>query len=146
MKRPHHDTPPPRDLDDLRKRNAAARHLLEEWLADASGYEEETWPLLQERSKWSARLPPASYSVARRLVLAAGVLGQASHPRRNQPFAQWVGAMLATDTTVCVSEIADDEVRRELIRADRPVGLARLDASKPRSLTSRYPPHHAASR
>ena len=38
--------------------------------------------------------------------------------------------MLATDTTVCVSEIADDEVRRELIRADRPVGLARLDALK----------------
>ena len=49
MKLPHHDRPLPLDLDDLRKRNAAARHLLEEWLADTSGYEEETWPLLQER-------------------------------------------------------------------------------------------------
>ena len=49
MKLSPHDTPPPLDLDDLRKRNAAARHLLEEWLADASGYDEETWPLLQEQ-------------------------------------------------------------------------------------------------
>jgi len=39
-------------------------------------------------------------------------------------------AILATDTTVFVSEIADYEVRRELIRADRPVGLARLNALK----------------
>ena len=38
--------------------------------------------------------------------------------------------MLATDTTVFVSEIADYEVRRELIRANRPVGLARLNALK----------------
>ena len=49
MKLPPHDTPPPLDLDDIRKRNAAAQHLLQEWLADASGYDEETWPLLQER-------------------------------------------------------------------------------------------------
>ena len=49
MKLSHHDTPPPLDLDDIRKRNAAARQLLQEWLADASGYDEETWPLLQER-------------------------------------------------------------------------------------------------
>ena len=68
--------------------------------------------------------------MARRLVLDAGVLGQASHPRRNQAFAQWFSAVLATDTTVFVSEIADYEVRRELIRADRPVGLARLNALK----------------
>ena len=63
-------------------------------------------------------------------MLDAGVLGQAAHPRRNQAFAQWFGAILATDTTVFVSEIADYEVRRELIRADRPVGLARLNALK----------------
>ena len=63
-------------------------------------------------------------------MLDAGVLGQASHPRRNQAFAQWFTAILATDTTVFVSEIADYEIRRELIRADRPVGLARLNALK----------------
>jgi hypothetical protein len=49
MKLPPHDTPPLLDLDDIRKRNVAAQHLLQEWLADASGYDEETWPLLQER-------------------------------------------------------------------------------------------------
>jgi len=54
MKLPHHDTPTPLDLDDLRKRNAAARQLLQEWLADASGYDEETWPLLQERQRTRA--------------------------------------------------------------------------------------------
>jgi hypothetical protein len=63
-------------------------------------------------------------------VLDAGVLGQASHHRRNQAFAQWFTAILATDTTVFVSEIADYGIRRELIRADRPVGLARLNALK----------------
>jgi hypothetical protein len=46
---PHHATLPTLDLDDIRKRNAAARQLLQEWLADTSGYDEETWPLLQER-------------------------------------------------------------------------------------------------
>jgi len=39
-------------------------------------------------------------------------------------------AMLATETTVFVSEIADYEVRRELLRADRPAGLARLNVLK----------------
>jgi hypothetical protein len=58
MKLPHHDTPPPLDLDDLRKRNAAARQLLQEWLADASGYDEETWPLLKERLE-AERTAPA---------------------------------------------------------------------------------------
>ena len=58
MKLPHHDMPTPPDLDDLRKRNAAVRQLLQEWLADASGYDEETWPLLQERLE-AERLVPA---------------------------------------------------------------------------------------
>jgi hypothetical protein len=58
MKLSHHDPPPPLDLDDIRKRNAAARHLLQEWLADASGYDEETWPLLQARLE-AERTAPA---------------------------------------------------------------------------------------
>jgi len=28
--------------------NTAARRLLRKWLADESGYEEETWPLLKQ--------------------------------------------------------------------------------------------------
>jgi predicted nucleic acid-binding protein len=63
-------------------------------------------------------------------VLDTGVLGQASHPRRNREFAQWFVQILATDTTMFIAEIADYEVRRELIRAERHVGIARLDALK----------------
>ena len=69
MKLPHHDTPPLPDLDDLRKRNAAAPQLLQEWLADASGYAEEIWPLLKERLEaertapvMCAMLPPGQYN------------------------------------------------------------------------------------
>jgi hypothetical protein len=47
IKMPQQDTIPTLDLDDIRTRNAAARQLLQEWLADASGYDEETWPLLK---------------------------------------------------------------------------------------------------
>lgn len=64
------------------------------------------------------------------LVLDTGVLGQASHPRRNREFARWFTRILATDITVFVPEIADYEVRRELLRAERHVGIARLDALK----------------
>ncbi len=32
----------------VRTRNATARKLLQTWLADESGYEEETWPLLKQ--------------------------------------------------------------------------------------------------
>ena len=31
-----------------RRRNAAARQLLQKWLADDSGYDEETWPFLKQ--------------------------------------------------------------------------------------------------
>jgi len=47
IKIPQQDTTPTLDLDDIRKRNATTRQLLQEWLADESGYDEETWPLLK---------------------------------------------------------------------------------------------------
>ncbi len=34
--------------EDRRRRNAAAIALLDEWMADESGYDEETWPLLRD--------------------------------------------------------------------------------------------------
>lgn len=64
------------------------------------------------------------------LLLDAGVLGQASHPRRNPEFAQWFDRLLTTETEVIIPEIADYEVRRELLRAERSVGLQRLDQLK----------------
>lgn len=65
-----------------------------------------------------------------RFLLDAGVLGQASHPRRNLAFAQWFDQLLQTDAVIMVSEIADYEVRRELLRARREVGIGRLDKLK----------------
>ena len=64
------------------------------------------------------------------IILDAGILGQVSHPRRNPAFAAWFDRLLASDTIVFISEIADYEVRRELLRADRYVGIARLDQLK----------------
>jgi predicted nucleic acid-binding protein len=69
-------------------------------------------------------------SVPEAVVFDAGVLGQASHPRRNLVFAQWFDRLLATNTTVYIAEIADYEVRRELLRAERHEGVARLDRLK----------------
>ena len=63
-------------------------------------------------------------------LLDTGVLGQASHPRRNPAFAQWFDRLLATDTAVMIPEIADYEVRRELLRAERHIGIQRLDQLK----------------
>jgi len=36
------------DAEDRRDRNDEVIRLLDEWLADESGYDEETWPLLKE--------------------------------------------------------------------------------------------------
>jgi hypothetical protein len=47
IKLPHQDARPTLDPDEIRQRNAAARQLLEEWLADESRYDEETWWLLK---------------------------------------------------------------------------------------------------
>lgn len=33
---------------EIRRRNHAAQHLLESWMADTSGYDEATWPKLRE--------------------------------------------------------------------------------------------------
>lgn len=64
------------------------------------------------------------------IVLDAGVLGEASHPRRNPEFARWFDQLLATDTIVMIAEIADYEVRRELLRAEKWTGIVRLDHLK----------------
>jgi predicted nucleic acid-binding protein len=42
--------------------------------------------------------------------------------------AQWLQGLLAVRTRVVVPEIADYEVRRELLRANKTKGLAHLDA------------------
>ena len=64
------------------------------------------------------------------IVLDTGILDQVSHPRRNPEFTHWFESVLATDTTVIIPEIADYEVRRELLRAEKAISITRLDQLK----------------
>ncbi len=69
-----------------------------------------------------------------RIVLDAGPLGMISHPRRNREVADWLVARLRAGVEIIIPEIADYEVRRELLRAGKRKGLERLDHLK-RELT-----------
>jgi len=63
--------------------------------------------------------------------LDAGPLGLASNPGRSDAAAEcarWLRGLVAGGTRVLVPEVADYEVRRELLRAGKDAGLARLDA------------------
>jgi predicted nucleic acid-binding protein len=65
------------------------------------------------------------------ILLDAGPLGLLSNPnRRGQTLAcrRWLQALTAAGRRILVPEIADYEVRRELLRANKVKGLTRLDA------------------
>ena len=68
----------------------------------------------------------------RTIVLDAGPLGLVTHPGGSEEAdacrSWFLDAALDGSTVVVVPEIADYEVRRELIRARRAAGIARLDA------------------
>jgi predicted nucleic acid-binding protein len=69
--------------------------------------------------------------VARAIVLATGPIGLVTNPKHSaQSMAcnQWLQAHLKSGQRVIVPEIADYEVRRELLRANKNKGLARLDS------------------
>jgi len=64
-------------------------------------------------------------------VLDAGPLGLLTLPPVKPAALQcerWFQDLIGADVTVVLPEIADFEVRRELIRLDKAVGLDRLDA------------------
>ena len=64
------------------------------------------------------------------LVLDSGPLGLLSNPSTRRPARdaqEWARKRLVGGDHLLVPEIADYEVRRELIRAGRAPGLARLD-------------------
>ena len=74
------------------------------------------------------------------VLLDAGPLGLVTNPRatpENQQCKQWLTGLLASGVQVLVPEIADYEVRRELLRAGRRQGVARLDQLK---VTAGYVP------
>ena len=69
--------------------------------------------------------------VNRVVLLDTGPLGLVTNPRRSPQSvacAQWLQALVANGTRVVLPEMADYELRRELLRANRVRGVARLDA------------------
>ena len=64
------------------------------------------------------------------ILLDAGPLGMVTHPRQNTDIVEWLKKILASGAVVLVPEIADYEVRRELIRAKKFKGIKRLEDLK----------------
>jgi predicted nucleic acid-binding protein len=68
--------------------------------------------------------------VSQVVLLDAGVIGLLTNPNRtpnNVACARWLQAIAMARIRVIVPEIADYEVRRELLRAKKVNGLRRLD-------------------
>lgn len=68
--------------------------------------------------------------VIRAVVLDAGPLGLVTNPNRStlsKDCLRWMQSLLAAGIRVIVPEIADYEIRRELVRANKQRGIARLN-------------------
>lgn len=68
--------------------------------------------------------------MARRIALDTGPLGMIAHPKANKALAEWYRAMLESDSEVFLPEIADYELRRNLILEGLEDSLRRLDDLK----------------
>lgn len=69
------------------------------------------------------------------VLLDTGPLGMVTHPRAspiNDQCNHWLETLLLKGTQIVVPEIADYELRRELVRAKKLSGLKRLDDLKNR--------------
>jgi predicted nucleic acid-binding protein len=64
------------------------------------------------------------------VLLDAGPLGMVTHPRKNVEIKTWLQTSLRSNIIIKISEIADYEVRRELLRANKPKGIQRLNILK----------------
>lgn len=65
------------------------------------------------------------------VLLDAGPLGLVTNPRRSPQSAAcaaWLQSLVTAGVRVVIPEIADYEVRRELLRANKTAGVERLDA------------------
>jgi predicted nucleic acid-binding protein len=68
--------------------------------------------------------------VSRVIVLDTGPLGLVTNPKlsaESVACAQWLQLQITSGSRVIIPEIADYEVRRELLRANKVKGIARLD-------------------
>jgi predicted nucleic acid-binding protein len=66
----------------------------------------------------------------RAIFLDAGPLGMLVHPRRSPEIAGWLRRLVGAGAAVWIPEIADYEVRRELLRINSLPAVRRLDAYK----------------
>lgn len=69
--------------------------------------------------------------MSKTVLLDAGPLGLLCAPPNKTNVAacaRWLAGLLAAGVRVLVPEISDYEVRRELLRANKPASIARLDA------------------
>lgn len=67
------------------------------------------------------------------VLLDAGPLGMITNPKsspENEACKDWLASLVSKGVEVVIPEIADYEVRRELLRASKGRGLGRLDALK----------------
>jgi predicted nucleic acid-binding protein len=68
--------------------------------------------------------------VSQVIVLDTGPLGLVTNPKRSAASiacTQWLQKRVASGNRVIIPEIADYEVRRELLRANKTKGISRLD-------------------
>ncbi len=68
--------------------------------------------------------------MSRAIVLDTGPLGLVTNPKlssESAACAQWLQAHIAIGNRIIIPEIADYELRRELLRANKTKGIARLD-------------------
>ena len=63
----------------------------------------------------------------RRIALDTGPLGMIAHPKENKAATEWFRSMIESGCEVLVPEIADYEVRRNLILEELTEGIKRLD-------------------
>jgi predicted nucleic acid-binding protein len=69
-------------------------------------------------------------TVASRNDLDTSPLGRISHPRPNREIANWLERLIREGAIIYIPEIADYEVRRELIRAGLQESVNRRDRLK----------------
>ncbi len=64
------------------------------------------------------------------IILDSMLLGEIVHPRRNQAVKEWLRQILGLNIDVILSEIADYELRRELLHRNFSHSIERLDQLK----------------
>lgn len=71
------------------------------------------------------------------IVLDTGVLAMVTNPQAStevEACNRWMESLVKKGARIAVPEIADYELRRELLRAEKTQGIARLDALKAATL------------